>query len=69
MCVFFYSFGQLPRECTLDKEVFDFECCPTTALGVCGGPTRGSCEDIRNDIIDQYQDSTSNIDTKYCKEQ
>ena len=63
--IFICSFGQLPRECTLDKEVFDYECCPNTTLGVCGGPTRGSCEDIRDRVVDRCQNINS--DDKYCK--
>ena len=66
--LFFCSFGQLPRECTLDKQVFDFVCCPNTASGACGGPARGSCKDIRNKAIDRCQKSSSNIkQQKYCK--
>ena len=49
------SFGQLPRECTLDKKIFDFECCPNTTFGICGGSERGTCEDIRGRIIDPCQ--------------
>ena len=62
------SFGQLPRECTLDKEVFDYICCPNTTLGVCGGPTRGSCQDITDSIVDRCQNSNNN-DKKYCRVQ
>ena len=32
-----YSFGKLPKECTL---AFDYEYYLNTTLGVCGGPTR-----------------------------
>ena len=62
------SYGQLPKECTLDKVTFDFECCPTTKLGVCGGPTRGSCEDIR--IVDHCQNVSDILrGLKYCRTQ
>ena len=65
--MFFYSIGQLPKECTLDKEVFDFECCPNTALGVCGGATRGACEDVVT--VDRCQGNSSITETTYCKVQ
>ena len=64
------SIGQLPRECTLDKEVFDFECCPNTTFGICGGSERGTCEDIRGRIIDPCQNSSNDIkEQKYCRVQ
>ena len=66
---FVHSFGQLPRECTLDKEVFDFECCPNTTEGICGGPDRGSCEDIRDTIIDRCQNNEEMAERKYCRMQ
>ena len=62
-----YSFGQLPKECTLDKVVFDFECCPNTSSGICGGDIRGSCENVTT-TTDQCQDS-NNRERKYCKVQ
>ena len=34
---------------------------------MCGGPTRGSCDDIRNRFVDQCQNVSS--DYKYCKVQ
>ena len=66
-----FSYAQLPKECTLDKEVFDFECCPNIPfMGICGGPDRGSCEDITGVIIDRCQNaSDDNKDSKYCKTQ
>ena len=63
-----HSFGQLPRECTLDKEVFDYECCPNTSLGVCGGADRGSCENMASLIMDRCQNVSDDIkELKYCK--
>ena len=59
----------MPRECTLDKQVFDYQCCPTTESGVCGGPTRGSCEDITNNTLDPCQNSTDNVESRYCRTQ
>ena len=63
-----HSFGQLPRECTLDKEMFDFKCCPNTTLGICGGADRGSCENIADKIMDRCLNaSDDNKELKYCK--
>ena len=56
LCFFTCSYGQLPRECTLDKEVFDFQCCPDTALGECGGATRGLCVNITDNTVDPGAD-------------
>ncbi|XP_065904893.1 uncharacterized protein [Dysidea avara] len=63
---FSLSFGQFPKECTLDKEVFDFECCPNTTLGVCGGPTRGSCVDITNKYAEGQCEKGNNSNSTYC---
>ena len=60
-----YSNAQLPKECTLDKEVFDYECCPNTIYGVCGGPLRGDCVHTVTSTDDQCQDD-NNADTIYC---
>ena len=69
-CNVLYSFGQLPRECTLDKEVFDFECCPNTLFGICGGSERGACEDIRDIVVDPCQNSSNDDkEQKYCRVQ
>ena len=63
-----HSFGQLPRECTLDKEVFDFECCPNTTSGICGGEDRGFCDDIADKIIDRCLNASDDTkELKYCK--
>ena len=63
-----YSFGQLPRECTLDKEVFDFECCPNTTSGICGGADRGSCLDVvSRDRCQDSDDDTKKL--KHCRMQ
>lgn len=59
------SYGQFPKECTLDKEVFDFECCPSTIFGVCGGTLRGSCVDTTKFITDRCLDG-NNADSIYC---
>ena len=68
--LYIYSFGQLPRECTLDKEVFDFECCPNTTFGICGGSERETCEDIRGTITDPCQSSSNDVkEQKYCRVQ
>ena len=64
--LYYYSYGQLPRECTLDKEVFDFQCCPDTPMGECGGPTRGSCVDITEDMEDPCLSNSGNEDSRYC---
>ena len=58
----------MPKECTLDKTVFDFQCCPNTTFGVCGGPVRGSCADITADAVDPCDNGT-NSDSKYCMAQ
>ena len=33
--------------------MFDFECCPNTALGTCGGPIRGDCDSVK--IVEHCQ--------------
>ena len=63
-----HSYGQLPRECTLDKEVFDFQCCPDTSLGECGGVTRGSCVDMTGNIVDRCLENRDD-DSTYCMAQ
>ena len=49
--------------------MFDFECCPNTALGICGGAIRGSCESIA--VVDRCQNSANDteLNKKYCKAQ
>lgn len=48
--------------------MFDFQCCPDTPLGECGGATRGYCVNITGSMVDRCLDGGDD-DSTYCMAQ